>query len=341
MPGGYADAVRALRARQEVASEKDRLMQRADRRTDLKRFGPDDYKDRARAILITAAMSVPGMCPYATMLCLWFYVYHKSFLQAFVVSGSFFVLGMLFFAGSTKRALGKDRPWLWWFGAVWIQATVVGLIVGFFLYFRYLAYFWKYEETRTYNNVTAAEDASAFGDGSIFVFTEEVRLDTMRSVGFKSRWTGETFCVAPLVDATMSQANEIQYWAVGQDCCAARAEFFCGDAGDFTTHSALRILEPEDVVRPFMRWAVRGANYPKYLEAVRLQEATYSTKSSPTPTLIMWSKDPVAAKDAFFDDARDICIRVSLAYFAVVLVALYFVAWRLIPKQRHEGVIRM
>mmetsp|Transcript_153139 Transcript_153139/g.491067 ORF Transcript_153139/g.491067 Transcript_153139/m.491067 type:complete len:342 (-) Transcript_153139:39-1064(-) len=340
MSGGYTDAVRASRASQEVRTERDALLKRADQRTDLKQFIPCDSKDRARAILITAAISVLGMTPYVLMMLIWFFVYHESFAQSIISFFGFVALGAFFLVGSTKRAMGKDRPWMWWFGGVWLQAAVFGTIVGFFLYFRYLAYYWKYEEMRTYTNVAAAQDSSSFGDGSMFLFSEDTRLDAMRSIGYRSRWTGETFCVAPLTDVSMNQANTISFFAIGEGCCTPRAEFLCDDAGDFTTRSALRVLEPEDVVRPFMRWAVQGASFPKYIRAVKLQEATYATKAASKPTLLIWTKDPIKVKDSFYHSATEICIQVSLVYFAVVIISVYFVSWKLIPKQKHEGVIR-
>jgi len=100
------------------------------------------------------------------------------------------------------------------------------------------------------------------------------------------------------------------------------------------------VLQPEDVVRPFMQWAVRGATYPHYIEAVKMQEATYADIAAPTPTLVRWTKDPIAFKNSFYNNAKNACIQVSLVYWAAVLVGSYFAAWKLIPKQKHEGVIR-
>lgn len=342
--GGYHTMVRNSLARDLVHGERDKLVTGAEQRTDgkeLRRFSAGaDGKDRARALVIAAGMSVFGMVPYALMLVTWFFVFHQSLLQAVVTFAGLAAAGMFFCVASTKRATGKDRPWLRWFGGVWLQALVVGAVVGFFIYFRDLAYFWKYSEMRTYTNIAAAQDASAFGDGSMFLFTEDTRLDALRAVGFKSRWSGDTFCAAPLVDVTMNQASEVNYWAVGRNCCGARAEFLCGDAGDSATRSALRVLEPEDVARPFMRWAVRRTSFPDYMEAVRLEEATYATKSAARPALVEWTRDPVSLRNSFYDQARETCVRVSLTYFACVAVAAYLIAWRLVPQKRPEGVLR-
>lgn len=343
MPSGNSGAaIRLSKARQEISCERDALIKRANFRANLsKHLNLGDGKDRARAIVLTVALGVPGMTPYVLTLTTWFRQYHESFGTSVATMAMLVVLGMLFIVGSTRRATGKDRPWMWWMGVIWTQATVVAIVVGFFLYFQNLAYYWKYQEMRTYTNVAAAQDSSAFGDGSMFLFTEDTRLDAVRSVGYRSRWTGETFCVAPLVDGTMNQGNSIQFFAVGDGCCTARGGFLCDDAEDFTTRSALRVLEPEDVARPWMQWAVRGAAFPKYMEAVKLQEATYATKAARRPALLVWTKDPIKMRDSFYAHAKSICIQVSLAYFAVVLVCVYLAAWTLIPKQKRESVMRL
>lgn len=340
MATSFADAQRAQKARQAVAGENDRLLKRADRRIDLKRFMNSDGKDKARAILITTCFTLFGMLPYVGMTLIWFLVYHDSFAQAVVCMVGLFVLGVMLLLGSLKRVMGKERVWVWWLGIVWSQAALVGLLVGFFLYFRSMAFYWKYEEMRTYTNVAAAQASDGFGDGSMFLFTSDTRLDHLRAVGFESKWTGQTYCVAPLVDSTMDQGSDISYWAVGINCCTSRAEFHCGDAKDGTTRSALRKLQPGEVARPWMQWAMEGDTYSKYMDAVHLQVASYYTRAARNPTLVLWSKDPVALRDSFYNNAKDVCIAVSLGYFALVSIGCYLIAWKLIPKQRPEGVIR-
>jgi len=336
----FADGMRLQKARQSVHDERDRLLARADKRIDVEQFMPSDGKDRARVISIAVPMAVFGMVPYVVMILMWFYVYKESFLLTMVAFTCLLVTGAIFSLGSKRKALGKTRPWMFWFGVIWMQAALVGLVVGFFLYFRQLIYFSKYEEMRTYTNVGAAQSSRAFGDGALILFSSDSRLDPQRAVGYKSRWTGQIHCVAPVVDVTMNQADDIHYWAVGVDCCTGRASFQCDDAGDFSTHSGLRVLEPDDVARPFMRWAVKGSSYPEYMEAVRLQEATYATKAAAQPMLIRWTRDPVALKNSFFYSARRACIKVSLVYFFIVAIATYFLAWKIIPRQKREGIIR-
>lgn len=339
-PRGAEDHIRQHQARQDVHTERDRLLKRANKRIDVQRFLPSDGKDRARAILITSGLVSFGMIGYVVMILMWFFIYHSSLADTALAFIFLVVASVLCCALSSKKAMGKDRPWLWWVGVLNGQSTLVAVVIGFFLYFRFLCYYWKYTEMRTYTNVAAAQDASAFSDGSMILFTEDTRLDPMRSIGFKSRWTGSQYCVAPIVDGTMGDGDGIYYWAIGMDCCTGRAEFRCDDAADFATRSALVALEPTDVVRPFMAWAVRGAAYPHYLEAVRMQEATYNTKAAPDPTFVYWTRDPIAMKDTFYSTAKTLAIKLTVVYTLLLIGFTYWISWRLIPKQRREGVIR-
>lgn len=331
------DHLRQHRAKQALHTERDRLVSTSDKRTSKE--APGDGKDRARAVLVTLGLATVGALPYMIMVLLWFFSYHQSFVNTLAVFLVLLVLSASACMGSSKRALGVERRWLWWLGILSGQATLVGTILGFCLYFQTLAYYWKYEEMRTYTNVAASQDATAFGDGSMFLFTEDTRLDAMRAVGYRSRWDGKTYCVAPIVDSSMSNEQDIYYWAIGEGCCSVRAEFHCNDATTYNTRSALVVLEPWDVVRPFMRWAVKGAAYPKYEDALRLQEATYFTKAALRPKFIYWSRDPSALKDSFYWNAANVCGWVSGFYLFFMYVGTFFIATTLV-KKRKEPVLR-
>eukprot|EP00930_Biecheleria_cincta_P034934 TRINITY_DN24074_c0_g1_i1.p1 TRINITY_DN24074_c0_g1~~TRINITY_DN24074_c0_g1_i1.p1 ORF type:complete len:344 (-),score=44.16 TRINITY_DN24074_c0_g1_i1:90-1121(-) len=335
------EKARAHHAKQTVMGERDRLLAFANKRIDTQKYRPADGKDRARAVVWSLPLLLGPVFAFSAVVIAWFFLYHSSIVMfsALVMTLLLVSVGLSLF--SFKWISGKERPWLWWAGFFTGQAVFAALVVGFFVYYHYLAYYWKYEEMRTYTNVAAAQDDESFIDGSMFLWTEDTRLDTQRAVGYKSKWTGQTYCVAPLVDTTMSTEAPIYYWAIGEDCCDARSDFQCGDAEDGSTRSALVALEPADVVRPYMRWAVRGSAYDRYLKAVRLEEATYMTKAADNPTFVYWSKDPLALKDSFYTDGVNLCVKVSLCYMLFLMVCVYVVCLlRLVPKQRIEGVIR-
>eukprot|EP00928_Gymnodinium_smaydae_P048440 TRINITY_DN3238_c0_g1_i2.p2 TRINITY_DN3238_c0_g1~~TRINITY_DN3238_c0_g1_i2.p2 ORF type:complete len:254 (-),score=64.02 TRINITY_DN3238_c0_g1_i2:39-707(-) len=57
--------------------------------------------------------------------------------------------------------------------------------------------------------------------------------------------------------------------------------------------------------------------------------------------LVQWVKDPIAAKDAFYTDARTRCIWVSLIYFFLLeLFTCYVVARYMVAPKQLENVVR-
>lgn len=335
------DSARAHRAKQELHAERDVLLKRADHRVDAHSTQKDDGKNNARALLWTCGLLLLPSVAYISIMLAWFFTFHDSIAKFLAIFVCCLAASVVVIVLSFRWLTGKARPWLWWVGFFTFQASLAALVIGFFLYYRNLIYYWNYNEMRSYTNVAAAQDDAAFPDAYMFLFTEDTRLDIQRAVGYKSRWTGKVYCVAPLVDTTMSAVEPIYYWAIGEDCCEARSDFHCGDAQDPSTRSGLVALKPAKIVRPYMRWAVRGSPYQRFEKAVRLEEATHVTQAAPDPTFIYWSSDPIALKDSFYKEAVYSCVLWSLIYFAVLLVLSCFTAWRrLVPQRKHAGVMR-
>jgi len=289
----------------------------------LMKWVREDEKAKAWAVIHSLIMSFVCIGFFLVMMFMWFFVFRKSFFwSAFIFLGCLAASGGIVYYGSKKR---DERFWIIIMGCVAAVVTCLGLFFGFFMYYRFLVYYLHYVEMRTYSNVGGSQAVTQFSDGSMFLFTQDSRLDIMRSVGYKSRWTGNVYCVSPVVDSTMSSADPINFWAVGEGCCLARGEFACDDAQDSKAMSALVVLEPEDVVRPFMRWAVAGSVYPRYERSIRLQEAAYATRAAPNIKMLYWVKDPVAKQNSFYYKAKDYTIWATVLLWISLLVGGFFV----------------
>lgn len=300
-------------------AQRDALLGLAQKHLARWRSMPVDDKDHARAALVGLGLTIVTFGAYVTMLVAWFRVYHSSF------TGTVFMFVIVVALGFGASRFHGDRAWM--VGPLVAQGAVVGLLVGFMCYFQYLVYYFTYEEMRVYTNIAASEPASEFRDANMFLFTSDTRLDAMRTVGFQSRFTGQTYCVAPIVDPTMGSSEDIQFYAVGENCCLPRSEYECDESADSTVRSGLVILEPEDIVRPYMRWAVSGSVYPRYERAVRLQEATYYGHAAPRPKLIRWVRDPRAFKDGFYWNAVGTASLLSTLYFLVCVAFGAYGGW--------------
>lgn len=345
-PGVQArDHVRHHRAKQAIHEHRDKLLKQSDKKTNWKDLMAQELgnpKGRARVLAIGTLLSLGSMISYAIMQYLWFRVYHFSFATTFLSLFSMVTIGCFMVLAANPKVGGFERGWLRWLGVLFVVSALVSTVVGGMLYFKSLAYYWRYKDLRPYTNVAGGQNGAAFADASMFLWTEDTRLDALRSVGFRSKFTGQVYCVAPIVDGTMSDTAPISYYAVGENCCNARAEFHCGDSTDATVRSALVLLEPEEVVRSFMTWAVQGAVYPRYENAINLQRATYGSTSAQSVKLVYWTKDPIATMNAFYDDASTRAIWVGVIYFVILDIWACMITMKFIltPIEKIDGAIR-
>lgn len=316
------DQLRKGAAREGIGASNEPILRKAERNLRSWESRTADGKEPARMTLMLIGLVTTAAACYSSLIWAWFVVYYQSFL------GAVSVLAFLVLSSAALVLVGRGRStmrrsWMLFAGLLCFEATVAALMVGFRCYFGNLVYYHRYKDMRTYSNVGASQPASSFNDANMFLFTEDTRIDPLRSVGYQSRWTGDTYCAAPIIDSTMDSANDIFFWAVGENCCLARSEYDCDDAKAENVRSALVVLEPEDIVRPFMRWAVAGSIYPKFENSIKLQEATYQTKAAKKIKLVRWSKDPIALQESFYYKA----MKQACGWGLVLLFALTAQAW--------------
>lgn len=319
----------------ELISSRDRILTRASVAKEV----PADPKDGVRACAIASLILAISAVPYSCAVLSWTFLWRKSLVQYVLAILLLLFVPVVLLAASWKWSTGRDRRSLRLFGVLFLQGILAGVLVGFFMYYHYLCYYWKYKEMRTYTNVGAAQSARAFGDGSMFLFTQDTRLDSSRAVGYESRWTGQHYCVAPIIDSTMTQADPINYWAVGENCCNPRAEFHCDDAKDPIARTALVLLQPEDVVSPLMIWATTGSSYGKYINALKLEESAYYTQAPDKLLLMRWTRNPIKLQNSFLWGALKLWLYVSLVYVPLVFIGGYILARVELPTMKKEGII--
>ena len=91
----------------------------------------------------------------------WFFIFHAAIVKFLAIFFCFILGGIVVMLLSFRWLTGKPRPWLWWMGFYTLQASMAALVIGFFLYYRNLVYYWNFEEMRSYTNVAAAQDDAA------------------------------------------------------------------------------------------------------------------------------------------------------------------------------------
>lgn len=191
-------------------------------------------------------------------------------------------------------------------------AVLAGFLTGLIISARYRSQAIQYWRKRAYTNVVADDPAAARSDASALVFEEGTAPELTNWMGYENR--GVTHCAAPIM-STVSQAQTVQYWAVGTDCCDSQNGFTCDDAGDPTARSGLVILKA-----PPIPGAVLGVLVDDEVEgfekAMKMAAAKYELVTAESPMLVRFVKDLQSARNGYF-------WRAWLLWLKAVLIALF------------------
>lgn len=221
------------------------------------------------------------------------------------------------------------RAWVRQLGNMCMVVFLLGVLGCMWNEFEHMVYFRTYSSMRLYTNVQPTVSAVRYLDAGAVFFSGDTSVDKTRGRAFKSfEKPGMTFCVAPIIDSTLTAADEIGFWAVGTNCCAKMATFGCDSANDGSTKSAVVVLPPEEVLPSWVVSMGIGDNhYKDYLQALKLSSATFGTMPAKEVRLMRWIKNP----DEFISDFRRMAVgfwfESSIVIFGLlVLTVLYLVS---------------
>lgn len=154
---------------------------------------------------------------------------------------------------------------------------------------------------RKYQNVPADGRASAYGDAGTIKF-EGSFLDDTRALGWKGH--DYTYCVAPIVRSDSSVPGsmplpQVQFWAIGRDCCSARGDFQCDGAANIDAAGGVVLHEAESGPLSFI-FAPKSQR-ESYMAAVQAASALYEIDSANPPVLLRWVASPEGVLDFLFN----------------------------------------
>lgn len=218
----------------------------------------------------------------------------------------------------------KSMPWL---VLIWLVSTLSALYVGSRNYHKAYAPYELANSGRDYRDVPAGAMASGYLDGRTINFDASFVLDDTRSVGFKA--FGSTYCAAPVLSTSDTEALDdylvVQFWAVGLDCCGARGDFLCDDAGEADVHKGIVMHDPaesETLVSALLAPRLFKSGYSR---AIAASCALYEMQTSADPVLIAWVKEPDDVLRGWLTTALLVWAGSSVAHFVLALGA-----WKLV-----------
>lgn len=193
--------------------------------------------------------------------------------------------------------LNLRHPSVPWLVLLWLATAAVAAVVGAGNYFGSYAPYATAMAGRRYDAVdVASAKASAYLDAGLISFTADAVLDDSLSVG--ARGMGSTYCAAPILSksaaaASTAQEQEVQFWAIGTDCCGHRGTFSCGDAAVPTTHGGVAWREPSE--DSALTGPLAAQHHERYMAAVNAACAVYGLRTAEEPILLYWLEQPEAA----------------------------------------------
>jgi hypothetical protein len=159
-------------------------------------------------------------------------------------------------------------------------SLIAGSVSGMSINMSELSDYWAYDQYRHYTNVDPSEPAASHSDASVLVFMHGARPDGSRSMGY-TRY-GATYCVAPIaLEAGYSGdqpiLSDIQYWAVGKDCCSGNEGFACEGAREKNARTGL--VKVNRTRRESSEWAPSQHEYIREILSAEYEEMTYYEKA--------------------------------------------------------------
>lgn len=202
--------------------------------------------------------------------------------------------------------------------AACFAATLLGLLCGKYVYYAHIYEAELYATSRVYTNVLPTDAALAMQDASMLVFSSDAWVDLPRSIGLDH---DGRYCVAPILtaaaaeDATPEGTLQVNFWAVGKDCCSQRGGWLCGSTARDAPQGGVVVLDGSPL-RP-------GAK-PWYLQAARMvsEEAGLVLPQAYEPSFVLWG----TTLDSRIENEWRAATRMYLALCSVLVCAAFAVA---------------
>lgn len=291
-----------------------------------------EAKDEGRFWIVHATLTIFVPFVFFTVMLgsMWEYFHGETLKLVFIFGFLVLASTLFFFTAKNKKA------YLVRLCVLCLVGTLVATCVGFYIYYKYMVFWHAYGELRSYTNVAASQDSAQFADAGMLLFTSDTQVDTTRAVGYKDAESGSTLCVAPVVDGSMTQTDEISFWAVGTNCCEPRGHFACDGATNGEARSALLYLDADMLVSEGMQpvlEALRGTSRPAaYASAILLDQAAFATVPAKELRFLRWTSDPMALREVYRAEGLTALVYAIIIYAGLNLVFAYLA---------HKGIRRL
>jgi len=182
-------------------------------------------------------------------------------------------------------------------------AVCAGGVVGTSLHLTQLHDYWPYYQKRHYTNVAPDELAAAHADASVLVFMEGTKPDATRYAGYYRY--GNVYCVAPIavepgyIEGEDTISSNVQYWAVGKNCCGGHKGFSCDDSHKSGARSGL-VMTKKTEDDTLLQGILSGDEETYYEKAVHMSLTKFDLTSPSERMYVRFVKDIDAARMTYW-----------------------------------------
>lgn len=299
-----------------LVMEQDPLLRGGKQKIEIHESGADVvYEPPSKTILHAFLLGIAPWLIFITAIALMFELFHYHTYVTMAILSVLLVINIAF----AVFEMAHGKAWLWWLGTLSTAGIFLGILTGIFNYYVYLLYFYSYADMRKYTNVAASQHAAGFSDAGMMLFTKGSGVDSTAAIGMQDpEAEGQVFCVAPIIDGSMTKNDLISFWAVGKNCCEERANFECDGAGDASAKSGLVVLETDKLVSEAVAYFIGGnSDRAQYSEAIKMQNSVFGTSTSKENVYVRWTKDPVLMQETYWNDAFSLCVKEAVLYFLI------------------------
>jgi len=178
--------------------------------------------------------------------------------------------------------------------AVCFSFVFLGLVNNLYLYQHYGSL--MSPDRTSYVDVDPRTAAQLWADAGKIEFREGSRVDGSRALAYLPIGEPSTYCVAPVFYQSAEPTANVEYWAVGVDCCKSGNVFACEDSYQPDARSAYVVPNYRYMDSILFR-APAIRKHERFLEAIQIAERKFGLTSATSPLLLRWLRNPDVVDD--------------------------------------------
>lgn len=220
-------------------------------------------------------------------------------------------------------------PYYLFLGGACFFAVVAGGLEGLQVFDYSMSQYYLTRERAVHFNVAPTQLAGSMPDAGVIHFSDAARLDLRRVLGFRPQdgTSLTTYCVAPILDDT--QLSQVEFWAVGFDCCEPLSMFRCGDSLKFSARTGMVVSRAASEPIAYQYW--------RFQQAAQQAAAIYHIRTPREPVFVEWVASASVTQDYKLRMAIINVVLMCALHFMLSIIIAAILHWSASKGQQRAG----